>query len=206
MYFCLYGVSFCIFDYRGNGHSEGSFQTSDVKETEDCFTELNYLKSEGYGKMSFFGRSMGATCGISVASKLLESVCLVLDSPMIDFKDCEIYQANRFSKVPIEKAEELYPMACQIVKEKHGIDFMNIENPIDAASRIKQPIFVTHGKKNHILPFRYNKKFMEVLPSEEKKFVSLPNGHNDPYPRCNVFDEIFMFILQHYGVNITKFD
>lgn len=204
-FFCPYGVSFCIFDYRGNGYSEGTIQTSSVRETEDCFTVIQYLKDQGFGKFSFFGRSLGATCGIFVASRIPDLVCIALDSPMINYKDCTIYQVNKFNHVPIEKAEELYDEACKIVKEKYGIDFLNIEQPIDAAPKINQPIFVCHGKKDVILPFNYSEKLMEKVASQEKRFEALPNGHNNIYPRYKVFMDMFIFILHHYGVEINEF-
>lgn len=46
-YFCPYGVSFCVFDYRGNGFSDGDLNTAAINETEDCITVVNYLISQG---------------------------------------------------------------------------------------------------------------------------------------------------------------
>lgn len=201
---CPHGVSFCIMDYRGNGYSEGTAQTSSVRETEDVFTVINYLKSEGYGKISYFGRSLGATCGIFVASKMPDLVCLALDSPMIDYKDCTIYQAKRFSGIPTEKTTELYPEACKIIKEQTGIDFLNIEQPIEAAAKIKQPLFLIHGQQDQILPFWYSEKLIETVQSEEKIFIPFPKGHNSMAYRDLLFEEMMDFILKHNGVEIEE--
>lgn len=55
-------------DYRGTGYSDGDLNTSGIAETSDLITVINYLRKSGYTKISLFGRSLGAHCGIYIAS------------------------------------------------------------------------------------------------------------------------------------------
>lgn len=202
-YFIKHGVSYCVMDHRGVGYAEGEYQTSGIRETDDCITVINYLKRNGYEKVSFFGRSLGGICGIYLAARLPDLVCIALDSPVIDLKEDVYYCATKFYHLSKEKVDELYPIACEQIKEKTGIDFLNIEQPSEAAKKITQPIFVIHGTNDIHVPISNSEKLMRLVQSNEKKFVSFKGTHcsyRRPY-----FLDLFLFILQHSGANITKF-
>lgn len=123
-YFCPFGVSFCVMDYRGTGYSDGPINTSGVNETKDVIEVIKYLKTKGYEKISYFGRSLGAECGIYAAAHFPDLVCLAFDSGSIDTKALSIYQLNYFKKIEKSTIERLWPEACKIINEKYGIDFL----------------------------------------------------------------------------------
>lgn len=203
-YFIRHGMAFCIMDHRGVGYGEGEYQTSGIRETDDCITAINYLKENGFEKISFFGRSLGGICGIYVASKVPDLVCLALDSPVIDLKEYVIYFASKFFNLSTEKVEELYPIACEQLKEKTGIDFLNIEQPSEAAKKITQPIFVIHGQNDISVPISNSEKLMQIVQSKEKKFEPFKGTHCSF--RHSQFLDLFKFILKQNGVDINEFD
>lgn len=198
-----YGVSFCIMDFLGSGYSDGEYHTTGIRETEDCMIVIIYLKENGYEKISFYGRSLGGICGILIAVRMPDIVCLALDSPVIDFKEYTIYQINYAYKISREKIEELYPLGCKMAKELHNIDFLNNE-PYEAAKKITQPIFVIHGTKDIHVPIENSKKLMEIVQSKEKKFIPFDGDHCS-FNRYDYVLQQLIFILHHNGVDITEF-
>ena len=190
-------------DYRGTGYSDGDLNTSGIEETSDLITVINYLRKSGYIKISLFERSLGANCGIYIASHFPDLVSIALDSPCVSIKDLCIYQVNRFDKIDKEKIEQLYPEACQLAKEKYGIDYLNLKEAIDVADQITQPIFVIHGNRDILVPFSNSILLMEKIKSEEKKFVPFDAGHND-VQRLKYFLDQFIFILRQNGSDVTE--
>lgn len=202
-YFIKHGVSFCIMDHRGVGYGEGQYQTSGIRETEDCLTVIEYLKKNGFEKISFFGRSLGGICGIYLASRYPDLVCLALDSPVIDLTEYVIYFMGKAHHVSSEKVKKIFPLACEQIKEKTGIDFLSIEQPSEAAKKITQPIFVIHGKSDIHVPISNSEKLMELVQSEDKTFEPFNGTHNSF--RYQPYIDLFLFILQHNGEQITEF-
>ena len=204
-FFTPNGMNFCIIDYRGSGYSEGEFSTSGVNETEDLVSAIYYLKKKGFKKISFFGRSLGAHCGIHLAALFPDLVCIALDSPFVSIKNHVVHKVSSFNKIDKEKVEELYPDACKIINEMYGIDFLNIKEAIDVADKINQPIFVIHGNRDILVPIENSIELMEKIKSTEKNFVSFDAGHND-VQRLKYFLDQFVFILRHNGSDIVEFE
>lgn len=65
--FCPYEISACYIDFIGYGFSDGEFGTG-ATEPDDVITVINYLKTKGYEKITYFGYSLGAACGIYAAA------------------------------------------------------------------------------------------------------------------------------------------
>ena len=82
---------------------------------------------------------------------------------------------------------------------------MSIEQLYDAAKKIKQPIYVVHGKNDVILPFEHSQRLMQLVKSDEKIFEPMDCGHCD-LSRFSFNLKQFIFILQHNGVDITEYD
>lgn len=94
--FLPHGISVCIIDYRGHGYSDGEYGTASANEREDVIELYLYLKEQGFEKISYFGRSLGATCGIFLAAEFPDLVCLALDSPWMSTKEWNQYIAQEF--------------------------------------------------------------------------------------------------------------
>lgn len=197
--FCENGISFCSFDYRGYGYSDGISGSCSASEREDLITVINYFKKNGFDKISYFGRSLGATCGIFAAAEFSDLVCLALDSPWISTKEWVEYRAEDLHQISKEKFNELIPNVFKEVKEKTGIDFSQIKEPREVAINIKQPIFIIHGMNDSIVPFSNSKELFEIVKSNEKKFKPFNGGHND-FVRYLFYKDMFNFILHQNGV------
>ena len=114
--FCPHGISTCYIDFRGYGFSEGEYGTG-ATEPDDVITVINYLKKKGYEKISYFGYSLGATCGIYAAAEFPDLVCVVLDSPWLSTREWTEYKVAHFDKIGHDAFEQSLPVVYEQIKE-----------------------------------------------------------------------------------------
>lgn len=200
--FCPYGVNFCVMDYRGRGYSEGEYITLGDNEIDDVFCVIRYLKNNGFEKISYFGRSRGAVCGLFAAKEFPELVSLALDSPRIHLGEDDQYISDEFD-ITKEKAKELLPFIYKKVSDSIGIDFSRNDQPCIFAQNIKQPIYIIHGIYDQNIPVAESQELINILKSEDKKLVTFKGGHNDI---CRIlhFRDQFFFILKHSGADVSE--
>lgn len=199
--FLLNGISVCIVDYRGYGYSDGEYGTASVNEREDLIEVYEYLKNNGFEKISYFGRSLGATSGIFLAAEYPDLVCVALDSPWMSTKEWNKYMANEFYHIDEDQFEKLIPIVLDEINIETEINFNEVDEPRDVADKIKQPIFVMHGKYDNIVPPENSDKFLDLIKSDEIRFELFDGDHNDER-RKEIFYEMFKFILHHNGVDV----
>lgn len=185
IYFCPFGVNFCVMDYRGRGYSEGQYATYGDNEIDDVYAVINFLKEAGYSKISFFGRSRGAVCGVYAASKFPELVSVALDSPGINSDneeeedgDDDTAEISRKLHIPKEKVVELMPKVFKKVSEDIGIDFSKNYDDEKPEENINQPIIVLHGINDKCISFSNSEKLIKIVKSKEKILISFNGGHN----------------------------
>lgn len=109
------------------------------------------MKLHGFERISYFGRSLGATCGIFLAAKCPDLVCLALDSPWMSTKEWCQYKANFFYKINDEKYKEMILYVYNKILKCNKIDFNQVEEPRDVAPKITQPFFLIHGKNDKLV-------------------------------------------------------
>ena len=196
------GISYCVIDYRGYGYSDGKQGTCCVTEPEDVITVINHLKTIGYQKISYFGRSLGATCGIFVAAEFPDLVCVALDSPWLSSREWIKYQSSYLRNIDNETFDKLLPSLYKNIKERTVLDFYKITEPRNIASKITQPFFLIHGTNDVTVPFSNSPELFELVQSQEKIFKSFEGGHPICLNRFKMFDEMIKFILKHNGVTV----
>lgn len=204
-FFIPFGINYCVMDYRGRGYSEGEYITLGDNEIDDVFTVIRYLKENGYSKISYFGRSRGAICGIFAAVEFPELVSVALDSPRIHLGDDDEYISENFN-ISKEKAHELLPHIYKKVSETIGIDFSRADQPYILAERIRQPIYVIHGESDGNIPVSESRELISILKSEEKELVVFRGGHNSMSRWCVHIPKQFHFIAKHMGVDLSLED
>ena len=200
--FCEHGISVCSFDYRGYGLSDGEYGASALTEKEDTIALIQCLKSQGFEKISYFGRSHGAACGIFAAAEFPDLVCVALDSPWISTRDWIEYCAKHFYDIDKDLFHSLLPKAYETIKNDTGLDFTTAESPEDVAHKIVSPIYVIHGTYDEIIPISHSERLMELIQSTEKHFLTIPMNHNDDARFCKPYQNLIEFIQKHNGVNL----
>ena len=200
--FCEHGISVCSFDYRGYGLSDGEYGASALTEKEDTIALIKYLKSQGFEKISYLGRSLGATCGIFAAAEFPDLVCVALDSPWISTRDWIEYCAKHFCNIDKELFDSLLPKVYETIKDDTGLDFTTAESPEDVAHKIVSPISVIHGTYDDLIPISHSERLMELIQSTEKHFLTMPMDHRDDARFNKPYQNLIKFIQTHNGVNL----
>lgn len=199
--FCPHGISVCLVDYRGYGYSDGEYGASSLTEREDMITVFKYLKKNGFNKISYFGRSLGATCGLFVAAEFPELVCIALDSPWLSIREWTEHKAKSFENIDHDRFEALIPSVYQEIEKKTGLKFQEAQEPREITGKINQPLFLIHGVKDKLVPYDNSTELIELVKSTEKKFKSFNGGHND-FMRYMIYEEMFNFIVKHNNPDI----
>lgn len=199
------GISVCIPDYRGYGYSDGEYGTASVNEREDIIAVYQYLKNQGFEKISYFGRSLGATCGIFLAAECPDLVCIALDSPWMSTIEWNQHMAQEFYHIDADRYNELLPIVLSEIECDTEINFNEVEEPREAASKITQPLFLMHGKYDDIIPPENSDEFYGLIQSQEKYFEPFDGNHNDGR-RTDIFYRMFKFILHYNGIEIPSDD
>lgn len=198
--FCPHGISVCLVDYRGYGYSDGKYGTSGVTERDDMIAVVKYLQKNGFKKISYFGRSLGATCGLFVAAEFPELVCIALDSPWLSIREWTEFKAKQFENIDHAEFENLIPQVYQLIEKKTGLKFSEVIEPRDVSGKITQPFFLIHGTEDKLVPCSNSEELIDLVQSTEKIFKKFKGGHND-FGRYIHYEEMFKFILNQNGAN-----
>lgn len=165
-------------------------------------TVINYLKKNGYEKISYFGYSLGATCGIYVASHFPDLVCVTLDSPWLSFKEWTAFKVKRKHGIGNDEFEKAIPLAYSKINAKYGFDFNQIVEPRELAAKISQPLFLIHGKLDVLVPPCNSDELIKLVQSHEKTYKSGRFDHCSSL-RIEFWEEAIDFILKHNGVDLN---
>lgn len=174
------GLSLFLVDYRGYGKSEGA--PSEKGIYIDGQAAYDYLVSErdiAPGNLIVFGRSLGSTVAVYVASR---NICAgaILESAITNMADM---------------ARVHYPIIPGLGTLKHKF------NSIDRISGIKAPILFIHGDADEIVPYELGRRLFDAATSE-KTFYTIPRAHhNDTYfvGGKEYFDRFERFVREKAG-------
>jgi len=149
-----------IFDYRGYGKSTG--RPSEKGLYRDGLAAYDYLTQKERlppGRISLFGRSLGAAVAVEVALRR-KVRSLIIESPFTSTKD-------------MAKTMILFRIISPLLPANY--------NNLKKISRLNVPKLVIHGEADRIVPFSMGRKLFEAA-REPKFFYPLKEaGHNDTY-------------------------
>jgi len=164
------GYDFFMIDYRGFGKSRG-------KRSEDAIyadgqIAYQYLK-EVYGEENIiiYGRSIGSGFATKIAAQNSPKK-LILDSPYFSM----LYLLR--GKVPILPIQKL-------LKYHIRTDLFLPD--------VKSPVYIIHGLKDRLIPFRHGRKLTEV--SNDGKLITIEGGGHNNLPNFSKYHETLRNIL-----------
>jgi pimeloyl-ACP methyl ester carboxylesterase len=179
------GMSFCLFDFHGNGLSNGKYVTFGWTETLDLDAVLTML----IGKMKvrsviLWGRSMGAATAILYLSERFRDIVykffkykkkildlgfvdqqyirgVILDSPFGDMRvNVTNFVQAKAAKVPAILVEMALAVIDTKVKEKTGVLLTEIK-PICYLDGLTVPTMLMCGDKDELIKLEEIKSMFE---------------------------------------------
>ena len=191
------GISVCLFDFNGCGHSEGDFITLGYNERDDVCCVMTYLTVH-YNVDSFvlWGRSMGASCALFCLDTGFPVRGVIVDSP--------------FSSLP-RLVKELLPtmgvgkcysgivlsMLASRIKEKLSFDIYDCV-PIDEVRESNVPIFFIHANSDDFISYEHSIDLYQACGSKDKTIKIVPGEHNTSRPN-DVKANALVFAAKHLG-------
>jgi len=174
-------INFIIADFRGYGFSTG---TPDVENTQSdahfvLDYVLKYLKEINYsGSLILMGRSLGSVSVLELAKRYPH-----------DFSGL-IIESGFANEEPLFKLIGTTAEQAGFTKED---GFLNG----DKIKKYAGPLLVIHAEQDHIVPFSQGELLYTSCPSENKKFLSIPNANHNNILGVSAqkyFEEVVGFI------------
>lgn len=177
-------MNFFIFDYRGFGKSKGS--PSEKGTYLDALAAYDYLvtrKDIDPQRIVIFGKSLGATIAIDLATKVKAGV-LISESSFTSTKDM---------------AHAIYPYLpfWLFMSQKYNA-YVKIE-------KVDIPILIIHSQNDEIVPFSQGQKLFAKATSP-KEFYIMRGGHNDAFYIYNqeCMQRIVSFLKRYLSEPLTS--
>lgn len=147
------GMSICLFDFGGSGHSTGKYVSLGWHEMDQAKSVIFSLKKKfKFKKIGVWGKSMGAATGIFLSTKTIHIDAMVLDSPFSKLNDVVCNIVEHHSHIPRFILKALMTIMRGTIKEKAGFD-INEVNPIEYIDKIKIPCVFVTGDSDYIVKF-----------------------------------------------------
>ena len=153
--------SVLIFDFTGNGESEGEFSDGTyTQEIDDLGKAVDFVEKIGYKKICLMGHSMGGAVSILRASRDKRVNCLIsIASPGED--------KFRFRKKYVNTEEKRKQLDKQgyVIMEKNNkrltkefLDDAEKKDLKEAVQKIKIPFLMIHGEDDETVPLHEAKE------------------------------------------------
>ncbi|MCA9107628.1 MAG: alpha/beta fold hydrolase [Planctomycetales bacterium] len=166
-----HGLAVMIFDYQGYGRSEG--RPSEQGVFDDARAARRWLARRtgiDESQVVLMGRSLGGAVATDLAARD-GARGLVL--------------ASTFDSMP-SLAQTHVPLLLP------NLSMTNRFDSIDKISSYRGPLLQSHGDADRLIPIELALDLFHASPSQQKRFVVIPNaGHNDPTDENyrQIFDE-----------------
>ncbi len=175
------GYHTLLFDFRGQGNSEGSYVTYGYYEVRDVDAAVNELKRRGFSKIGILGISLGGSVAILSAARNKAIDAVVADCAFSDLDSVAVHTARKMG-VPGYSfiINPLVGVVMTIGQVITGANYSET-NPIDHIAKISpRPVLLIHGKHDTIVPFS-NAQANYQHAEEPKELWVIQNGKHCSY-------------------------
>ncbi|HFC00292.1 MAG TPA: alpha/beta hydrolase [Phaeodactylibacter sp.] len=165
------GYDFFMVDYRGFGKSRG--KRTEATLYNDGQHVYKWLENQyDEERIIIYGRSLGSGIATRIASWNHPKM-LILDSPYFSF----LHQVKRYGfLLPIK----------WMLKYQIRTDFF--------IKKVSCPIFIIHGKKDRLIPFKNSKMLKDIAPIPCTLFP-IEKAHHNNLPSFSEYHEVLYNIL-----------
>ncbi|MBS3168070.1 alpha/beta hydrolase [Candidatus Woesearchaeota archaeon] len=173
------GYNVVMFDFRGQGESEGRYVTYGVLEVKDVDAAVVEFTKRGINDIGILGTSLGGGVAIIAAAQNQEIDAVVADAAYSSSNAVAVHTARKYG-IPDEIREEVIDSIFDRAREITGVDY-GLANPVSYIDRISpRPILLIHGKKDTIVPVS-QARFNFSRAGEPKTLWIRRNGKHDNY-------------------------
>ncbi len=180
------GYDFFMIDYRGFGKSKGRLTEAILyNDTQHVYKWLKTQYAEE--DIIIYGRSLGSGIATRIASWNKPRM-LILDSPYYSF----LSQIKRFAFIlPVHWLLRYHIRTDQFIK------------------KVNCPIFIIHGRKDHLIPFRHSEMLLRLVPRQTHLFAIDDAGHNNlpDFPAYHDYlydilndDDLYISVVEQVGM------
>lgn len=174
------GYDFFMMDYRGFGKSRGR-RTENILYSDAQMLYKVISKEYPEESIVIYGRSMGSGIAARIASWNSPKM-LILDSPYYSF----YHQIKRYGFIlPL-----LLLLRYQIRTDQY-------------VQHIESPIFILHGTKDRLIPFRHSQWLQKINPEKITLLAIEGGGHNN-LPDFPAYHQSLYDILNGYFEPVTQ--
>lgn len=153
---CKEDYNVLVFDFRGEGESEGKIVTLGAFEKYDLLSAIDFAKNTKHSeKIGLIGWSMGAATSLLVGENSKDVQAIVADSPFSSLKGYLKENLPYWTKLPN------FPFTPIILGVLPGIININIKSvdAINAVSKYKdKELLLIHGKGDTVIPYTESEK------------------------------------------------
>ncbi len=160
-----------LFDLRYFGKSEGWYTTLGIKERYDLKAALSFLESKGYDKIGVLGFSLGGATALLSAPEDARIDAVVSYASFSDLKTLgeESYRSIGIFRKPLVASMLLY------ARYLFGASAKEV-SPVNAARRIRTPVFLIHTKQDEQIPFGHAERLRDALREQGRGEFYFPEA------------------------------
>jgi len=168
------GFGLLAISYRGYGTSGG--KPHEAGFYHDARAAIEYLHESGvpYGKMVFYGESLGSGIALQMATEYQNARGLVLEAP--------------YTSV-VARAAEIYPWipVKYLLKDKF--------DSLAKIGNVKIPVLIMHGELDETIPIAHGRKLLEAA-RHPKKGIFYPHIHHIDFAPDDLAENISQFLKE----------
>ncbi|MAG38698.1 hypothetical protein CMO90_01290 [Candidatus Woesearchaeota archaeon] len=186
------GFNTFIFDFSGNGESEGLIgDSSYIKEQDDLVSAIDFLENNGFKKFCLIGHSMGGGVSIITAS-IDKRVKWLVDLASPGFP--EKIKERRFNAEKILEAYKTGSTSYEFGNEKtlkFNKKFFEDLEKIDifkSIKKVKMPLLIVHGTKDLAVDLEESEELFTI--ANNPKTIKIISGADHCFSDANSMSEL----------------
>lgn len=167
------GYNVLMFDFRGNGESEGNLTSVGQYEVRDLLGAVDYIATQpGLNQqIILFGFSMGASTAIMAGSREPLVAAVIADSPFADLKAYLGENMSVWSGLPSFPFNRAFFIVTPLMT---GLNLGSVSPQGEIPLMNGRPLLLIHGDQDVDIPMANSESLLRAYP--EAKLIRFPGG------------------------------
>jgi len=181
--FCAAGFRCLCIDLPGHGKNPNAYATFGHKEVSlliELWRDYLLKHPEARGPLGIFGVSQGGAIALQWAAREPSTVSAVASVCSFASLDQPIAASAEHLPPILRDAKPLTTRACALGIYCRCGFFPSEISPLNAASELHCPVFITHGSKDSFVPAGAAEQIFRAIPHQQKTLRLIENaGHHN---------------------------